>query len=687
MRHALLTLHSELQQWSGAAFAPLRIRPGVPEAAVLDACEALSADLELLTEYPVLRTGILGGTQVGKSTVFNYLAGGHFAGVSARAAATRWPLALLPGGLTQDPAALVQRLFPLFEPQAWKQNYDVSEASPSGKPLMFYCVDAQGILPQHLVLVDTPDVDSVVEQNGVTAEKVVNNLDVVIAVTTHQKYNDARPTRFFRDTVARHGRATFVVVNQFPFDPEKRGEALHEIMDTLSQQSGLRPVQVYVARATDTAFEDARTLRPFLWPVEPGRERFLKQFFHDLGTATDIKLAAIRGTLQQFDEALGRLQHDTERWGGMAESAMRALDASVFTPALTLSMPPSALIFAEFGRWARQRNLLSAVSLHSLHFFDWVGDVVLLRRLRTVDTTSLLKQWAKIVEAEVNMYLSAVHANLSAAQPDPVATDACQLIRDNFTEVRRQVLDEVRHRILGLELPDAAEVEPSSQETLRREFALEFHTLLDTLYDSPEHSWEIDRVLFWVKTYSYARPAVTAAMLVTGIGASIEVVQQAAIAAAQQAALAVTKQAAAEAAKQAAMTAAKQAVVETAQQAAIAAAKQATAEAAKAAALSLGETVAVGAAGGTTGSLMGAYTGEGFKAVIRWLLVGGHTALIVAMQNLVFASLAAADAYVEARTAVAVLNNTMEQRTARLAGVRAQLDGEGVEAEGHDQTA
>jgi len=634
----------------------------MPEPQFLDVCAALCTDLELLTDDPVLRTGIVGGTQVGKSTVFNYLAGGHFAGVSEKPAATRWPLVLLPGGLAKDPSALVQRLFPLFEPRVWKKDYDFSDSPPSGKPLVFFRVDEQGILPRHLVLVDTPDVDSVVEQNCATAEKMVTNLDVVIAVTTNQKYNDARPTRFFRESVANRGRTAFLVLNQFPFDLETRREVLNNIITTFKNQSGLMLIHSYVARTTDTAFADARTLMPHLWPYEKGSDRVLKTAFHDLGMATDIKLAAIRGTLQRFSEDFHRLQDNIALWRSMADSAMSAINASISTPTLILSMPPSALIFSEFGRWARKRALLSAVSLHSLRFFEWVGDVVLLRSLRGVDPTSLLKQWTKAVESEVSTYLSAVHSKLGEEQQDPVAKDACKLIRDKFMDVRRQVLYEVHHRLLGFEPHDPAAMTTLSDDTLHREFALEFHELLDNLYDSLDHRQEIDRVLRWVKVYSYARPTVTAAMLVTGVGVAIDAVQQAV----QQAAIA--------AAKQAIVEAAKQATAETAKQAAIAAAKQATAEVAKAAALSLGETVATGAAGGTTGALASAYTGEGFKALLRWLLVGGHTALMIAMQNLVFGSLAAAAAYVETRNAVEALRKEMDQRTRRLAIAREYLD-------------
>ena len=68
-------------------------------------------------------------------------------------------------------------------------------------------------MPPRLLLLDTPDVDSNARVNWHRADAVRQTADVLIAVLTQQKYNDAAVKRFFRHA-ADADKAVIVVFNQ-----------------------------------------------------------------------------------------------------------------------------------------------------------------------------------------------------------------------------------------------------------------------------------------------------------------------------------------------------------------------------------------------------------------------------------------------------------------------------------------
>ena len=88
---------------------------------------------------PLLVVGIVGGTNIGKSLLFNHLAGELASGVSPLAAGTKHPVCLVPAGL-DDPAVLA-RLFDGFELVPWESADDPLQDSP--KNLLFWRVGSR----------------------------------------------------------------------------------------------------------------------------------------------------------------------------------------------------------------------------------------------------------------------------------------------------------------------------------------------------------------------------------------------------------------------------------------------------------------------------------------------------------------------------------------------------------------
>ena len=71
---------------------------------------------------PLLVVAIVGGTNIGKSAIFNHLAGEVASASSPLAAGTKHPVCLVPPGL--DDPSLLERLFESFKLCAWQSSDD-----------------------------------------------------------------------------------------------------------------------------------------------------------------------------------------------------------------------------------------------------------------------------------------------------------------------------------------------------------------------------------------------------------------------------------------------------------------------------------------------------------------------------------------------------------------------------------
>ena len=108
---------------------------------------------------PLLIVAIVGGTNIGKSVIFNHLAGETASAATPLAAGTKHPVCLVPPGC--DDPELLGRLFENFELHAWRSADDPLHDSPADR--IYWRLGTQA--PPRLVLVDAPDVDSDVTVN------------------------------------------------------------------------------------------------------------------------------------------------------------------------------------------------------------------------------------------------------------------------------------------------------------------------------------------------------------------------------------------------------------------------------------------------------------------------------------------------------------------------------------------
>lgn len=240
-------MNHDFQRWSDAVrrlhraladLEPAAARVGVSPPTRESWYELLSHKLlPQLVDEPLLVVSVVGGTNIGKSAIFNQLAGEVASGVSPLAAGTKHPVCLVPPGF--DDEALLSRLFAGFELRPWHSSDDALSESPQHR--LYWRVGQQ--VPPRLLLLDTPDVDSDVEVNWQRSDAIRQASDVVVIVLTQQKYNDAAVKRFIRDLVA-SDKALIVVFNQVDLS-EDRGYWPHWLA-TVTEETGAAPEFVYV---------------------------------------------------------------------------------------------------------------------------------------------------------------------------------------------------------------------------------------------------------------------------------------------------------------------------------------------------------------------------------------------------------------------------------------------------------
>ncbi len=318
---------------------------------------------------PILIVAVVGGTNIGKSLLFNHLAGENASGVSRLAAGTKHPVCLAPAPWA-DEAKLAER-FEGFRLQKWNSPED-----PLGESAEHRLYWRQGKnVPPRLLLLDTPDIDSDAVVNWQRADHVRQAADVLIAVLTQQKYNDAAVKQFFRKA-ADADKPVIVVFNQC--DLEADAEYLPLWLRTFAEETGARPEWCYAVpydrRAAESLQLEFHRLSPEGKPLaEPGAS--LREQLADLQFDA-IKLRTFRGALETvLDPARGapayldRIRRASDRFveaaAGLAHEEVARLDWP--------NLPPQLLV-EEIGRWWEPRRPGWVQGIHG--FYRGIAGVV-----------------------------------------------------------------------------------------------------------------------------------------------------------------------------------------------------------------------------------------------------------------------------------------------------------------------
>jgi hypothetical protein len=185
----------------------------------------------------LLVVAVVGGTNIGKSLVFNLLAGENASAVSPLAAGTRHPVCLVPPDFVDEEA--LTAIFTGFALRPWQSADD--PLSTADENLLFWRSGTN--VPPRLLLLDTPDVDSDVPVNWQRADTIRQAADVLLAILTQQKYNDAAVKQFFRHA-AEADKPVIVIFNQCDVVDDAGYWPLW--LETFCRETGVLPELVYV---------------------------------------------------------------------------------------------------------------------------------------------------------------------------------------------------------------------------------------------------------------------------------------------------------------------------------------------------------------------------------------------------------------------------------------------------------
>ena len=208
-----------------------------------DALARAAGRRALSAEHTVV--GFFGATGSGKSSLLNTLLGRQVARAAVQRPTTSEPMAVLGGLPGADPLldwleVRDRRVLEELAAEPWSQG-------PAG---------LWTPVPEGLILLDLPDVDSVAREHREIASRLAGMVDVVVWVVDPQKYADAVLHDHFIAPLSRHASSTLVVLNQADRLPTGEVPRVLESLREVLAQDGLRtdgraaPIAASAARGT-----------------------------------------------------------------------------------------------------------------------------------------------------------------------------------------------------------------------------------------------------------------------------------------------------------------------------------------------------------------------------------------------------------------------------------------------------
>lgn len=324
--------------------------------------------LRQLSKRPYLVVAVMGGTNTGKSVIFNHLAGEIASAADHRAAGTKHPVCLVPADATQrmsvdsrisnaagaspdsyeeeTPEELLRRHFETFEVLPWTRPEDPLEES--GEHRLFWRLGQN--VPSRLLLVDTPDIDSDAQINWDRARTVRQTADLIIAVLTEQKYADAAVKKFFREA----NEASKPVILLFNMvDTEHDLAEVPLWSEQFTRETGVQPSEILLA-PHDRSAVDSMNLR---FQYAPGTKTAgeavnLSQLLSQLHFETiksQTLLGALRIICDPREGTLGYLdaiREESRKWGDARKTLENAEGIEITWPGL-----PTAVLAEEIRGW------------------------------------------------------------------------------------------------------------------------------------------------------------------------------------------------------------------------------------------------------------------------------------------------------------------------------------------------
>jgi hypothetical protein len=318
----------------------------------------------------------LGGTGTGKSTIFNALCARPLSETGVERPKTCGPIVYL----HRRWADSLDHFFPFASQQLLRASADAVPAGASaGIANRVLILDHERDRLSHLVLVDTPDLDSVEQQNRQMAESLYRFADAVVFVSSQEKYADQVPYAFLQ-RVLHDGKLCFLLINKaepmllpgevlttlrgqhLPVDEQRFYLLPYTALDPVVFLQNHSEFQAFSEQLDKTLAKDQSAKR-----VQAEKKRSAR--------AISGRIKAILGMLQEE-------QHAADNWLEVLEGLFRTACRDLLeTPHRHFSEASRQYLQAEirkvFGKYdllAKPRRLISQVVLSPLRLMGWLRD-------------------------------------------------------------------------------------------------------------------------------------------------------------------------------------------------------------------------------------------------------------------------------------------------------------------------
>lgn len=458
--------------------APLRERSGAAAAAL----EVLERDLlpRSAGGDAYLVVGIVGPNNAGKSALFNALVGSDLSPSLPTGGATRRLVgAAHPSLLEKLRSEPTLTRFPLVALDGPRAD-QATESSANPAELL---VAAETGLPAGLMLIDTPDFDSILEDNRLASESLLAVADLVIAVVTRHSYQNRAVVDFLQDWLA-HGRPWLLVYNEAADRPTAESHAAK-----LATDVGTPPLARFWAPHDLEVQAGRKTLEPQPLGEAKRQPVSLQRMLFDLEEIAEVKSRA-------FEAARARLRDSLRELADQLDADANAAGA----------------IATAVGEAAREGGVQIASAAMPAGPFVEAFRIVLDRR-----TNFLSRGWRTSLR-QIRLGLESIPALLRGRAPaeeknvqlDAIETEALrsvwpgfweELVRDFGTEARHRARPLVAAGIsaqLDADLDDSrtAEARARAEEVLRQRPAelSEFRSACEDLVEKAieERGFDID---------------------------------------------------------------------------------------------------------------------------------------------------------------------------------------------------
>ena len=309
--------------------------------------------LPQLSDQSYLVVAVVGGTNIGKSVVFNHLAGFRASATSPLASGTKHPTCLVPKGFRESHN--LQDIFPGFVLRDWAGADEPLKEEGFNWLFIRECEQT----PPNLLILDTPDVDSDARINWERADNIRRCADVLVSVLTQQKYNDAAVKEFFRKA-ATEDKAILLVFNQCLLPEDEPYWPLW--VGTFCEETKICPQILYVAPNDRRAAESLQL--PFYerpWPVTAklasDTDRDVpRNLMHDLTSLRfgEIKLKSLAGSLTQLidpEQGAPRWLDEVRGQSDQYHRAAQLLTANKLAEVADWPTIPSSVLVGEVRNW------------------------------------------------------------------------------------------------------------------------------------------------------------------------------------------------------------------------------------------------------------------------------------------------------------------------------------------------